>query len=346
MTGIKALAAHLDLSIGTVSRALNAKPDVNEKTRKRVMEAARELGYRPNHSGRSLRNGRTNTIGLVMETGNASTLGGDTFFIHLIDAFQKTLAAHGLDLVILPCHSADDPIEFLRRQVTRRTVDALVITATRRHDARIALLVEEGIPFLTLGRSETPGSYPWIDLDFDGVARQSIAELAEQGHKRIAVAVARRDVNLAQIYIDGYRAGLAEHGLAFDENLVLRASPSENGGLQVADALLAMPDRPSAIILGQEFMAIGVYSRLAQAGLQVGRDLSVIGFRKNPQLRFLQPTLACFSCDIHGLGQSIGEAVFALTESQSSVEPVRQIWPLGYVPAESVSPMPGSSGDL
>ncbi len=343
MTGIKALAAHLDLSIGTVSRALNAKPDVNEQTRLRVLEAARELGYRPNQSGRSLRNGRTNTIGIVLETGNASTLGGDTFFMHLIDAMHETIIARGLDLVILPCRSADDPIEFLKRLVSRRAVDALVITATRRQDARIALLAEQDVPFLTLGRSETPGSYPWIDLDFDGVARESIAILAGLGHKRIAIAAARRDVNLARIFIDGYRAGLAEHGLPFDESLVLRASPSENGGLQVAEELLAMPDRPTAVILGQELMAIGVYTRLAQAGLQVGRDLSVIGFRKNAQLRFLQPTLASFDFDIRALGQAIGEAIVSLTESGPRIEPAHQIWPLTYVPAESVASPSGPS---
>ena len=340
MTGIKALAQHLDLSIGTVSRALNAKPDVKEETRARVLEAARELGYRPNHSGRSLRHGRTNTIGLVLETGTASTLGGDTFFMHLIDAMQEALAEDGLDLVLLPCRSADDPIEFLRRQVSRRAVDALVITGTRRQDARIALLVEDGTPFLTLGRSETSGAYPWMDLDFEGVARDSVATLARLGHERIAIAAPRRDVNLARVYVDGYRAALSEFGLPVDESLVLRASASENGGVRVADALLAMERRPTAVLLGQELMAIGVYTRLAQAGLEPGRDLSVIGFRQNPQLRFLHPTLACFALDVRALGKAVGKAMVGLASNRPGEEPERRIWQMPYVPADSVQPPP------
>lgn len=338
MTGIKSLAQHLDLSIGTVSRALNGKPDVKAETRARVLEAARELGYRPNHSGRSLRHGRTNTIGLVLETGNASTLGGDTFFMHLIDAMQEALTEEGFDLVLLPCRSADDPIEFLRRQISRRTVDALVITATRREDARIALLMQDGTPFLTLGRSETPGAYPWIDLDFEGVARESVAVLARLGHERIAIAAPRRDVNLARVYIDGYRAALLENGRPIDDNLVLRASASENGGVWVADALLAMDPRPTAILLGQDLMAIGVYSRLAQAGLQPGRDLSVVGFRQNPQLRFLHPTLACFALDVRALGTTVGKTIVGVVSNGEGGDPKRLIWRMPYVPGDSVGP--------
>ena len=336
MVGIKALAKHLDLSIGTVSRALNAKPDVNVKTRRRVLQAAKDLGYRPNHSGRSLRNGRTQTIGMVLETGSASTLGGDTFFMHLIDAMQETLAKHGQDLILLPCRSADDPIEFLRRTVTRRTVDALVITATRRQDPRIALLLEDGMPFLALGRSETPGDYHWIDLDFAGVARRSVEELVRLGHRRIAVAAPRRDVNLAHVFIDGYRAALADHGLPVDDTLILRESASENGGRHVADALLKMPERPTAVVLGHELMAIGLYSRLTEAGQMPGRDLSVIGFRQNNQLRFLRPDLACFALDLTALGHLVGETVLAVTTGATLDVPNNIVWPMNYVPGSSV----------
>ncbi|EAR52881.1 putative transcriptional regulator protein [Oceanicola granulosus HTCC2516] len=338
MTGIKALAQHLDLSIGTVSRALNGKPDVKAETRRRVLAAAKELDYRPNHSGRSLRHGRTNTVGLVLETGSPSTLAGDTFFMHLVDAMQETLAEEGLDLVLLPCRSADDPIEFLRRHVTRRMVDSIVITATRRQDERIAMLLEDGTPFLALGRSETPGAYPWIDLDFAGAARDSVDALVRLGHRRIAIAAPRRDVNLAHIYMEGYRDALAAHGLPVDEALILRASGSENGGVQVAEALLRLEDRPTAVMLGQELMAIGLYSHLAQVGVQPGRDLSVIGFRQSPQLRFLSPALACFALDVRALGKEVGQAVMALSADPVAARGIGRVWPLEYVPAPSVQP--------
>ena len=338
MTGIKALAQYLDLSIGTVSRALNAKPDVNEKTRKRVLEAAKELGYRPNHFGRSLRRGRTRTIGLVLETRNASTLGGDTFFMQLIDAMQERLDEDTLDLVILPCRTADDPVEFLRRQIARVLVDALVITATRRQDARIAMLEADGTPFLALGRSQTPGNYPWIDLDFEGVARRSVDEFVRLGHRRIAVAAPRRDVNLVHVFVDSYRRALTDHGIAVDEDLIVRVSANENGGRQVVDTLMALPEPPTAVLLGQELMAIGVYSRLSEAGLQPGRDLAIIGLRQNPQLRFLHPTLASFALDIHALGGAVGDSVIACLTPDTDAPLQHHIWPLDFVTAPSLQP--------
>ena len=338
MTGIKALARHLDLSIGTVSRALNDRPDVNPQTRERVIKAAREIGYRPNASGRSLRSGRTNTVGLVMETGNAGSRGGDTFFMWLIDAAQEALAEGGLDLVILPCHSADDPVEFLKRQVSHGIVDALVLSATRQNDARIAYLTEQRLPFVTLGRSGTPGNYPWIDLDFEGVAQRSLAELVALGHRRIAVAAAAGDANLAKVYLDGYRTALDAHGLPIDPELIIRVEPSEAGGVKAAQRLLALPDRPTALMLGYEVMALGVYAELARQGLSPGKDLSVIGLRDNHQLGFLNPKLASFQLDVGDLGRAVGQTVVALLGRDGSAEPGNIIWPMQYLSGDSVAP--------
>jgi DNA-binding LacI/PurR family transcriptional regulator len=92
MKGIRRLAQHLDISIGTVSRALNGRPDVNEETRKRVLEAAGELGYVPNQSGRSLRQGTTNTIGLMMESSAQTVENSDNFFMGVVDGAQSVFA--------------------------------------------------------------------------------------------------------------------------------------------------------------------------------------------------------------------------------------------------------------
>ena len=107
--GIRQLAAHLDVSIGTVSRALNGRLDVNPETRQRVLEAAETLGYVANQSGRSLRQGTTNAVGFVMETGADTTAHGDTFFMLVFDGMQGVFRQHALDLVVMLCSSEDDP---------------------------------------------------------------------------------------------------------------------------------------------------------------------------------------------------------------------------------------------
>ncbi|MDE1997269.1 MAG: LacI family DNA-binding transcriptional regulator, partial [Rhizobiaceae bacterium] len=177
MKGIRQLAEHLDISIGTVSRALNGKPDVNEETRKRVLAAAEELGYVANQSGRSLRQGTTNVIGLMVESSTETVENGDNFFLGVIDGLQSVLTRHKLDLIMLPCPHDEDPYEYLKRMVARRVVDALIISATQRYDRRIDLLSKAKIPFAALGRSLSGGHHPWVDLDFDGVANCAVDRL-------------------------------------------------------------------------------------------------------------------------------------------------------------------------
>ena len=338
MIDIRGLADHLNISIGTVSRALNNRPGVHPETRTRVLHAATELGYVANASGRSLRRGATNTIGFVIETGSPANQSGDNFFYIVTDALNGYLAEQGYDLVILPCHSADDPVEYLARLVARGIVDALVITATRIQDQRIALLTKSAMPFLTLGRSETPGDYPWIDLDFAAVASRSVAELAALGHRRIAVALPDSDATLGQHYRHGYLAGMAAAGLPVDEELILRVATSEAGGFAFGQKIATLPNRPSAALLCSDTTTVGLYRALRNAGLTPGLDVSVIAFRENPQFRFLNPAPACFRTSVSDLGREMGRAVLALLgEDAALARQSHTLWPMEFLPGASTS---------
>lgn len=337
MKGIRALAEHLNISIGTVSRALNGRPDVNEETRKRVLDAAAALGYVPNQSGRSLRRGATNAVGFMIESGNSAD-NGDNFFLGVIDGVQSVLSRHHLDLVVLPCSTEEDPTEYVQRIVARRLVDALIISATHRKDTRIEFLNKAKIPFIALGRSGTRGTYPWIDLDFDGVANRAIDRLVAAGHRRIATGIPSNDINLGFVYLDGYRAALERHGIEYDPGLVIRAASSEQGGYQIAHEILAMRDRPTAVALIYEQLAIGLYRRFNEAGLRPGRDIAVIGFRESPLSRFLSPTLTSFRLSLRDLGMALGESLLASMPAYAEIYPqglVQRLWPMELVPGES-----------
>lgn len=340
MADIRDLALHLNISTGTVSRALNNRPGVNAETRDRVLKAALELGYVANQSGRSLRRGSTNTIGFVVETGSAANQESGEFFFILLDALHLYLAGKGFDLMILPCHSADDPAEYLGRLVARGLVDAVVITATRRQDRRIEMLTRSTLPFLTLGRSDTPGTYPWIDLDFEGVARRSVAELAAAGHRRIALGLPDSDATLGYHYRRGFESGMAAAGLPVDEGLIFRHKTSEAGGFDLGQRLAASP--ATAVMLCSEAATVGLYAGLQRAGLTPGPDLSIITFRENPHLRFLSPAPATFRVDVAAVGRMIGERILALLspdpEARAAAAQVTRIVPMAYVPGASVLP--------
>jgi DNA-binding LacI/PurR family transcriptional regulator len=337
MIGIKSLAEHLNVSIGTVSRALNGRPDVNEETRKRVLEAAEALGYVPNQSGRSLRQGTTNAIGLMIESSPETAANNDNFFLGVIDGLQSCFSRHGVDLVVLPC-ADEEPHAYLERIAARRLVDGMIISATQRTDRRIDFLAKSNIPFIALGRSGSSDNHPWIDLDFEGVAMRSVDRLVAKGHRRIAIAVPSSDINLGFVFYDGYKAGLAKHGIDFDPALVIRARSTEQGGYVFADEILRMADRPTAVLLIYEVMAVGLYRRFRESDLLAGRDIAVIGFRESPLSRYLSPPLTSFRLSLRDLGISLAESLLATMPAFASAYPVgvtHRIWPMELVEGES-----------
>lgn len=340
MTGIRALADRLNISIGTVSRALNDKPGVNPKTRERVLKMAQEIGYVANAAGRNLRKGRTNTIGLMIGTG-PTALGGDNFFMAVTDAMQRVLLEDGIDLVLLPVHQAMDPVAFLRRTLQRGSLDGIILTATQRHDPRIAMLEASSLPFMTLGRSLTPGNYLWMDLDFEQGAQQSVTRLAELGHRRIAIGVPIGNSNLAHLYQDSWRDTMGALGLTVTDDLVFVEEGSEDGGARVAARLLAQENRPTAILMCAEPMISGFYGGLLGAGVRPGADVSVVGFRQSPLLRHLAPPISCFDMCLKTLGRDMAQAIFALTYGTGAqAMPQSALVPMVYVETPSVQAAP------
>jgi len=122
---------------------------------------------------------------------------------------------------------------------------------------------------------------------------------------------------------------------------VMRVPNTEAGGYELGQRLLAMANRPTAIVLAQETLAIGLYRSLNEAGLEPGHDLSVIGFRQNPTCRFLSPSLTCFSLPLWELGVTLGEVlVDVMRRGSPSTDPeaVSQLWPMSLVEGESDKP--------
>lgn len=341
MRGIARLARELGVSTATVSRALNGNPNVNKATREKVLEAAQRLGYAANQAARSLAQGVTHSVGFMIELDHESTTSTDYFFMGVVEGMQAVLAAHGLDLLVLPCAKSQDNFTFLQRFVSRGAVDGMILAETRRIDRRIELMQSAGIPFVTLGRSESGGGYSWIDLDFEGVMATAVDRLVGQGHRRIAVTVPSNDANYGTIFAQAYRDSLARHGLPFDEELVFPTRRREDDGGSLVDSLLDRPDPATAIILFYEVTAIGIYRRLAERGLTPGRDLSIIGFRGEESVRFLAPQVTCFHMSLPDLGTAAARALLAqmpLTAPAFSSGVLQRRVPLSLVPGESDGP--------
>lgn len=327
---IRALAGHLGLSIGTVSRALNDRKDVSPLTRQRVLEAASALGYTPNQFGRTLRSGRTATIGFMLTLEHDSAVHGDPFFMALLEGVQAGLVDHGLDLVILLARKGEDGETFLRRHIARGTADGWLLSGTQYQDARIKLLSERNIPFVALGRTASIEDYSWIDLDFEGVVAEAMALLLASGHRRIGLVTPPATINNSHIVVAEYRAALARAGLAADEALIHRGDTDEHDGEAATRELMALEQSPTALLLMGETAPVGAYRALRGLGREPGRDIAVIGLRDNPTCQALSPDLTCFTLDLNALGLALARELVTMIEGRESevIERLQMRWPM------------------
>ncbi|MCT8001253.1 substrate-binding domain-containing protein [Sphingomonas sanguinis] len=325
---IRELANHLGLSIGTVSRALNDRKDVSPVTRQRVVTAAERFGYIPNQSGRTLRSGRTGTVGFMLTLEHDSAIHGDPFFMALLEGLQNGLGEHDLDLVVLLARKGEDGLTFLRRHVSRRTVDGWVLSGTQHDDPRITFLLDQTIPFVALGRTETPRDYAWIDLDFESVVAEAMALLIGAGHRRIGLVAPPATINNSHIVVQRYRAALEQAGIAFDPVLVHHGETDESDGETTARELMALADRPTALLLMGETAPVGAYRALRRLGLEPGRDVAVIGLRDNPACRALSPDLTSFSLALDDLGLALAQALVAMLPGHQRADSplVQRLW--------------------
>ncbi|MGP6085976.1 substrate-binding domain-containing protein [Antarctobacter jejuensis] len=283
---LKQLAQHLDLSQTTVSRALNGYPEVNEKTRERVLRAARELNYSPNTRAKGLATGRAQAIGHVLPYSDQHEMVNPIFGDFIVGAGQ-TYAREGYEVVISLVDDKDEEKAY-RSIHNRRSVDGIIVHGPRMADARITLLQELGLPFVVHGRaSDINLPYSWLDTNNGRAFRRATDFLLDLGHRRIALINGLEFMDFAHRRRVGYLAALSDRGVAADPTLMRSEEMTEIYGFRSTVEMLNHSNPPTAILVSSMITAIGVRRAIHDAGLEMGRDISVIthddelGYLKN-----------------------------------------------------------------
>lgn len=308
--GIRRLARDLNLSIGTVSRALNDRPDVNEDTRARVKEAALRAGYVPDQSGRSLRKGRTGMIAAIIPTSGLGT-SADGGLLRLLEGCRRGLRRQELDLIVLFRGPDEDPLEHLHRIVSQRIADAILVNQTCAQDPRIAYLRDARIDHVALGRSEGTGSTDWVDFDFESAASSAARLFVADGHRRFALVLSELTMNYEALMAAAFRVEVERAGLPGDSVRILRCEGARLGTVGRA-AFAIGRDRPTAVLAAHESIAAALYGDLGELGLRIGRDVALISTSPIVDNQTLSPTLTHFDADLDSAGLSLAERLIAL----------------------------------
>lgn len=331
---LRRIATALGLSVPTVSRALGGYSDVATATRARIEAEARRIGYRPNKVARRLRSGRSGTVGLVVPTEPGSF---DLFFLALIGAIGPRLARAGLDLVMMAAPPGEAEFAAYRHLVDQHRVDALVVARTRRHDPRIAMLAERGVPFVAHGRTETSVPYAHLDIDGEQAFRAATDRLLGFGHTGVALLNAPLRYMFAHHREAGWRAALAAAGVAPGPRLC--AEPTEENGHRLMRALLASPAPPTAVLCATDRMAVGALHAIAASGLRAGRDVSVIGYDDLPIATYTAPPLTTLEQPIERMAARMVEMLLARLDG-TPPEALAEVWPARLVARASDGPPP------
>lgn len=271
---LKQLSNELGLSPTTVSRALNDYPEVNEHTRERVKLAARKHNYRPNSRATRLATGRAMTIGHVIPVNSTEVF--NPIFGEFIAGASHAYSKRGYELS-LTMAEADAEESIYREIASKGSVDGVIVHAPRVNDSRIALLQELQLPFVIHGRdSSNTSEYSWIDVNNRRAFYQATKLLIDLGHKDIVLVNGSETLNFAIRRRQGYLDALVDAKIDINPMLMHEGDLTEGNGFKAASHALAQKTPPTAFLVASYVGALGVRRAIHNAGLELGRDVSVI----------------------------------------------------------------------
>jgi len=302
MVDIRDIAKMAGVSTATVSKVLNNYSEVSEATKIRILKLVEEVGYIPNSSARALSTKRSWLIGIVYSEHLHIGL-EHNYFSGVLEAFKREVEALGYDVVFI---SGKD-IGYLKRCQVRNVDGVFVVTADIT-DGGLRALLDSDIKCVT---TDVPyKSIPLVYSDNRQGSLLAVRHLVELGHRRIAHIAGPLSSIAGQERLDGYRQGLAEAGLPFDESLVVEAAEYDaKSGYDCMNRLLQLPQAPTAVFVVCDLSALGVVRCISEHNLVVGKDISVVGFDDIELAAHVHPALTTLRQNRKVIGKILAETL-------------------------------------
>lgn len=297
MANIYEVAELAGVSLATVSRVINPGAKVSEKTREKVLDAMRQLGYRPNSIAQSLATRSSNCVGVLV-----SELHGP-FFGAMLSAIEQTLKEAGKFVLVAAGHSKEEQERDALRFLVSRNCDALIAHVERLPDKFLADHDHETTPLVVMNRKVRGIADHCFSLNNELGGYLATQCLIRHKHKRIAYVSGPLDWGDARQRLAGHQRALAEAGLKFDERLLVEGDYHETGGQDALNALYAKGIPFTAVVCANDEMAAGAMAAAHERGLELPRELSIVGFDDAPISRYVYPKLTTVHYPIAEMGR-------------------------------------------
>lgn len=335
---INTVAQRAGVSAMTVSNVLNNRQNVREATRELVLAAARELGYTPNLAARSLASAATVRIGLMSRPTHSG------FLSSILSGALEEASETGAQLIMRRLDEAN--IETLTAAAQALKASGVGAIVAPPPYCELIHAEAEHRPFPLPVVAISPGSeldgMPSVRIDDRAAARDMTGYLVSLGHRRIGFVRIAPYLQANRTRFEGYCDALAEAGIPFDSELIVQANTTFDSGLKAAENLLTLPDAPTAIFASNDELAAAVMSLAHRRGVEVPRNLSIVGFDDGPLALKIWPTLTTIHQPVADISAAAVRLAIEIVKADGDVTAVPAVTYLDYrlVVRESTAPPP------
>ena len=315
MVSMKDIAAACEVSVATVSKALNDHNDIGEATKLHIKEKAKEMGYFPNSSARALKTNRSYNLGVLFVDEAQSGLTHD-YFASVLDSFKVTVEKRGYDLTFIN-GSKERPGRMSYLEHSRyRGVDGVIIACVQFDDPEVIELVQSDIPVVTVDHLFNERLAVMSD-NIKGI-KELVTYIKEQGHTKIAY-IHGKNSTVTRNRLSSFYKTVEELGLTIPEEYIVEGRYRDvEMAMEKTKQLLELPEPPTCIIYPDDFAAIGGMNTIKNSGLRIPEDISIAGFDGINIASQIDPKLATVKQDTKMMGKVAAKKLISLIEKPKS----------------------------
>lgn len=298
-TTIKDIAMQLNISISTVSRAIRNAPDVNDETRKKVMELVNELKYQPNRLALGLRQRQTHTIGVIVPN-------LDYVLSMMVKGIDEVALEAGYTVMVCQSNESFGREILNTKRLLESLVDGFIISVSSETKSfeHFKNIRERGMPMVVFDRVTPLLNAPSVHIDNELGGFIATEHLLEQGYTRIAILAGPKNLSISNRRLDGYLKALKKYNIKPDLKLIIHCDFNQDYAFFATEELLSMKKRPDAIFAISDRMAIGAMLAIKKRGLNMPKEIALVGFNNEPNVSLVTPGISSVEMPLFEIGKA------------------------------------------
>lgn len=318
---LKEVAAELGVSTMTVSRAINHKPNVDAKTKKRILDVAWKMGYTPNHVAKSLVSSKTFTIGVIIPEISHS------FFPEVVRGIEELTNNKYYQIFLTNTSDSFETEQKVIDALRSKRVDGILVSSSLTTDdfSYYKRIIKSGLPLVFFDRCIEDIGASCISVNDQTASRQITEHLIGHEYKKIAYLSGPKRISIGKERLDGYLSAMNKHQLEVDDRWIVEDGFNEKGGYYAMKKLLALPEknRPRAVVAVNDPVAIGAMSAIKEEGLNIPDDIAIVGFTNDIRAELMPCPLTTVHQPAYEVGKKAASKLIKTIENNN--EPIENI---------------------